>query len=298
MNRDDYLFVLSERDEVLSMLRNTSEEDIISRMSLEGRLEELNKTIKNNIPQVHPQAKATITFKGDSVLGTHGIAANFSAKIVGAFNDAISLIASSFSSIQSKGRNENMLMITGTAKGSFGFTLEEFHPEPPLDFDEETLMSKAMAKTLSILQMSVNADDDGLADAIADLDTKTLDKIRRFMKILSENRTIFTLKHGNESLIFNDINQINLSIEKLSKENIKEELKVISVKFSGVLPHKRQCEFVIIDDEIVSVAKISSNIKHPDVINNHLGQEAKASFLCTQVGNGKIKYSLRELPDW
>ncbi|TNH43783.1 hypothetical protein [Photorhabdus luminescens] len=297
MNRDDYLFVLSERNEVLSMLRNISDEDIISRMSLESRLEGLNKTIKNNIPQVHPQAKATITFKGDSVLGTHGIAANFSSKIVGAFNDAVSLIASSFQNKVSS-RNDNMLMITGTAKGSFGFTLEEFHSDPPLDFDEETFMSKAMAKTLSILQMSVNADDDGLADAIADLDTKTLDKIRRFMKILFENRTVFTLKHGNESLIFSDINQINLAIEKLSKENIKEELKVISVKFSGVLPHKRQCEFVIIDDEIVSVAKISSNIKHPDVINNHLGQEVKASFLCTQVGNGKIKYSLREIPDW
>lgn len=97
MNRDDYLFVLSERDSILSLLETTTDDDIIGKMSLESRLHELNDEISHIVIDEHPPVKATLTFRGAPVLGTYGIAANFGTKIVNAFNDAVSHVASSFS---------------------------------------------------------------------------------------------------------------------------------------------------------------------------------------------------------
>lgn len=305
MNRDDYLFVVSERDAILTLLNETSDDDVIGRMSLESRLYELNEQLSNIVIDDHPPVKATLTFKGGPVLGTYGIAANFGAKIVNAFNDAISHVASSFSGkLPAQGKipnvDNNLLMITGTAKGSFGFTLEEFRPDSPLLFDEESSVLKAINQTHSILEMSLKGDDDGLAEAINDLDDRALDKIRGFVQILIDNRTTFTLKHNNSALIANNINDIERAAFKLSRDSVKEELKQFEVIFLGALPHKRQCEFVMSDDESKSIfiAKISNFIDNPDVINDHRGKKALAKFLCTQVGNGKPKYSLRELPTW
>ncbi|WP_194206773.1 hypothetical protein [Superficieibacter sp. 1612_C1] len=305
MNRDDYLFALSERDSILSLLDSTSDDDIIGRMSLESRLYEIDEKLSQVVIDEHPPVKATLTFKGSPVLGTYGIAANFGAKIVNAFNDAISHVASSFyGTLPSKGKipniENNLLMITGTAKGSFGFTLEEFSPDAPLTLDEESSVQRALNQTHSILQMSIRGDDDGLAEAISDLDDRALDKIRGFIQILFDNRTTFTLKHNNRALIANNINDIERATFKLSKDSVKEELQLLEVSFMGALPHKRQCEFIMEHDESKSifVAKISNYIENPDIINDHRGEKIIAKFLCTQVGNGKPKYSLRELPNW
>lgn len=84
---------------------------------------------------------------------------------------------------------------------------------------------------------------------------------------------------------------------KLSVDNIKEEIKTLDVTFTGVLPNKRRCEFKLFSDDIdVEVATISPHIKSPEVINTLIGKTVQAKFLCTTVGNGKTKYSLRDLP--
>lgn len=64
MNRDDYLFVLSERDSILSLLETTTDDDIIGKMSLESRLHELNDEISHIVIDEHPPVKATLTFRG------------------------------------------------------------------------------------------------------------------------------------------------------------------------------------------------------------------------------------------
>lgn len=305
MNRDDYMFALSERDNLIALINHTPDDDIISKMSLESRLYEINELLEEVKVDTHPPVKATITFRGGPVLGTYGIAANFGSKVVSAFSDAVSLVASSFSGkLPPKGRvpniEDNLLMITGTAKGSFGFTLEEFRPDTPLLFDEESSVSKALDQTHFILQTSMSGDDDALADALSDLDSRALDKIRSFVQILIDHKSLFSLRHKDFSLAAKSIHELEISAQKLSSDSVKEELKELEVVFIGALPHKRQCEFMMADDDKKDIlaAKISSFVNDPGIINDHRGMKVKAKFLCTQVGEAKTKYSLRELPDW
>ncbi|CAI2791810.1 Uncharacterised protein [Serratia grimesii] len=301
MNRSDYLFAISEREQVRKLLNEVPETKTISRASLVSRLEKLDKVLGEASPREHAPTKAILTFRGPTVIGTHGIVASFGAKAISIFNDAISYVASAFvSSLPAAGKVPNAenhnLMITASARGSFGFVLEEFCPDTPLGFDEKTLVSKAIDKTQDILQASIDGDDNALSESIDDLDERALDKIRAFINYLNENKTVFTLKHDNHNLIFNSTIQLERAAEKLSVKNIKEELLEAEVIFLGTLPNKRQCEFVVLGETEIRTAKIDKTIENPDLINKHLSHPANVRFNKVTVGTGKPRYILTQIP--
>lgn len=303
MNHTDYVFALSEREQVKKLLKDMPEGRSISRISLESRLANIEKTLSQADPREHEPTKATITFKGPTVMGTHGISASFGTKAISFFDDAIACVASAFNgALPASGKipnsNNNHLMITSAARGSFGFVLEEFRPDAPLGFDEQSLVSKAMFKTQEILQASLDGNDDKLSEALEDLDMRALDKIRNFISYLVENKTVFTLKNNKFKLIFRDPKQLDKALNKLSIDNFKEEDFDANVYFLGVLPNKRQCEFLIVGETNVNTAKISKNVDDPDIINKHLGIKAHASFIKKTIGNGKPRFILNSQPLW
>ncbi|WP_272521101.1 hypothetical protein [Providencia sp. PROV202] len=296
MNKDEYIYVLSERSQLLSMLESMDEGDVISRMSLEYRLSQLDEEIENANLNIHSPAKAVITFKGDPVLGTVGISSTFGAKILKAFNSAIAQVSTSLTSVTGTHRIEPMI-ITGIAKGSFGFVLEEPARGDVLDFDEKSITSLSLEKTYKILSSAISGDDELLANELEAIDENSIKKIREFIDILVKEKTIFTIKNSDFSLVVRNPQQLETISYKLSVDNIKEEIKTLDVTFTGVLPNKRRCEFKLISDEAdVEVATISPHIKSPEIINTLIGKIVQAKFLCTTVGNGKTKYSLRDLP--
>ncbi|MFU9121919.1 hypothetical protein ACNARU_06565 [Proteus sp. WDL240414] len=296
MTRDEYVYVLSERSQVISMLKSIDEKNVISRMSLEYRLSQLDDEIKNANINIHSPAKAVITFKGAPVLGTVGISSAFGAKILKAFNSAITQVSTSLMPVTAVQKIEPMI-ITGTAKGSFGFILEEPSREGVLDFDEKSITSCSLEKTYKILSSAISGDDELLANELEAIDENSIKKIREFIDILVKEKTIFTIKNSDFSLVVRNPQQLETISYKLSVDNIKEEIKTLDVTFTGVLPNRRRCEFKLIsDDTNVEVATISSHIKSPEIINTLIGKTIQAKFLCTTVGNGKTKYSLRDLP--
>ncbi|MGF7480283.1 hypothetical protein [Providencia sp. SP181] len=296
MNKDEYIYVLSERSQVLSMLESMDESDVISRMSLEYRLSQLDEEIENANLNIHSPAKAVITFKGDPVLGTVGISSAFGAKILKAFNAAITQVSTSLMPVIGSQRIEPMI-ITGIAKGSFGFVLEEPARGDVLDFDDKSITSLSLEKTYKILSSAISSDDELLSTELEDLDEKSIKKLREFIDILVNERTIFTIKNSDFSLVVRNPQQLETISYKLSVDNIKEEIITLDVTFTGVLPNRRRCEFKLINDETnIEVAVISPNIKSPEVINTLIGKAVQAKFLCTTVGSGKTKYSLRDLP--
>lgn len=303
MNHSDYVFALSEREQVKKLLGDMPEGHSIDRISLESRLKNIEKIISQADPRDHEPTKSTLTFKGPTVMGTHGISASFGTKALSYFDDAIAYVATAFNgALPTSGKipnsSNNHLMITSTARGSFGFILEEFRPDAPLGFDEQSLVSKAIFKTQEILQASLDDNDEKLSDALDDLDIRAIDKLRDFLNYLSENKTVFTLKNNNFNLVFREPKQLESASEKLSIGNIKEEDFDADVYFLGVLPNKRQCEFLIVGETDVKSAKISKGVDNPDVINKHLGTISHASFIKKTIGNGKPRYTLASQPKW
>ncbi|MGP9421035.1 hypothetical protein ACT3RT_18785 [Ewingella sp. AOP9-I1-14] len=303
MNRSDYVFALSEREQVCKLLESMPAGKSISRLSLESRLKNIEKIIAQADPRENEPTKAILTFKGPPVIGTQGISASFGTKALSFFDDAISYVASAFTgALPSAGKipnnDNNHLMITATARGSFGFVLEEFRPDAPLGFDEKTLVSKALARTQTILQASLDDNDEALSEALEDLDIRARDKIRSFVNFLYENKTVFSLKNNEFSLIFRDPKQLEQAYEKLGSENVLEEEFDADVYFLGTLPNKRQCEFFVLGETEIKSAKIHKAVENPDDINKHLGTVGRAKFIKKTVGKGKPRYTLITQPTW
>jgi hypothetical protein len=303
MNRDDYVFALSEREQVKKLLGDMPSGFSLAKISLESRLKKIEKILSNAEPRQYEATKATLTFRGPTVMGTHGISASFGTKALTFFDEAIAYVASAFNgSLPSAGKvpnsEQNHLMITSSARGSFGFILEEFRPDAPLGFDEPTLVSKALDKTQLILQASLDGNDEQLAEALEDLDERALEKIRSFISFLVDNKTVFTLKSNGFDLVFSEPKQLEGALKQLSPDNIKEELLELDVFFLGVLPNKRQCEFIIEGDTDVKSAKIDKGFADPNVLNKHLSTPARAKFARKIIGNGKPRFTLLTEPSW
>ncbi len=302
MNRTEYLHLLGEHNSLQRMLENIPEEDVLDRMSIESRLGQVKQRLEQAQVVEKTPAKARLTFNGRPVIGTHGIFADFGMKAVNSFNDAVSAVAASLSgTLAAMGpipnRDQTRLLITATAKGSFGFELEEHQPPSRLEFEEKTPVEASLERILELLNSTLSDDDEQLADSATELDQRALDKIRDFIKTLDESEAVCALQYASHQFRFRDRGQVQRSLERLSQDNLHEDDVTLRVRFVGVLPHRRSCEFVIEDEEKVLLAKISA-AGEPESINQHLKQPVDAQFVVTWVGQGRPRYLLKATPEW
>ncbi|OIQ64088.1 hypothetical protein GALL_543650 [mine drainage metagenome] len=190
------------------------------------------------------------------------------------------------------------MLITNTALGSFGFELEEYRTGK-LRFDEQSMLELALERTQSLLQGTVNADDELLADAATELDQRALDKVRAFVSTLADNDAVCAIQFRNQDFRFSDMGQVRMSLQRLSQDNLREEEQSLEGSFEGVLPNKRRAfEFKLKWQGEVIVGKISHALTNLDEINNHLHQETLIKVMMTRVGEGRPRYLLVEMPQW
>ena len=303
MNRQEQAHLLGERNTLQRMIAETPEEEVLDRGSLTARLEEVEHLLAEaNINEREP-ARAQLTFNGRPVVGSYGIFADFGMKAVNGFTEAVAAVAATLAGpLFAKGpipnRDQNQLLITNTALGSFGFELEE-HRTGKLPFEEQSMLELALERTQNLLQGTINADDELLADAATELDQRALDKVRAFVKTLADNEAVCALQFRNQSFRFSDMGQVRRSLERLSQDNLREEEQHLEGEFEGVLPKKRRTfEFKLKGGDDVIVGKVSPAVTNLDEINAHLYEATRIKVMTTRVGDGKPRYVLLELPQW
>lgn len=303
MNKQEYTQLLGEKSTLERLLQDTPVEDVLDHASLSSRLNEITQQIGQAQIDEHEPARAKLTFNGRPVIGSYGIFADFGMKAVNGFTEAVAAVAASLTApLAAMGpipnRNQNQMLITNTALGSFGFELEEYR-DGRLQLDEHSVVELALERTQNLLQGSIEQDDELLADAAAELDQRALDKVRAFVKTLSENEAICALQIRDKAFRFSDIGQVRRSLARISQDNIREEEKTLSGSFDGTLPTRRTFEFKLSESNEVIAGKIGSPVSIPDQINEHLHQQVNIRVMETRVGeNGRPRYMLLEMPQW
>ena len=302
MIRHDFVQLLGERTALQRMIESTPIDDVLDRGSLTARLEEIEFQISEAKVIEHEPARARITFNGRPVVGSYGILADFGTKIVGAFNEAVTSVAASLSGgLAAKGpipnREQNQLLITNTALGSFGFDLEEYRSGQPMT-DEKSVLDLAIERTQRLLQGTIDTDDELLADTASELDQRALDKVRAFISTLAENEAVCALQYRNQLFRFNDVGQVRRSLARISRDNLREDEQTFSGEFQGVLPRRRTFEFKIAGTDQVIVGKVAPVIEDVDLINKHLHKQVEIRAMVTRVGGGHPRYLLLGLPLW
>lgn len=274
---------------------------MLTRRSLEARLRHVEAAIATIDLAGPAPARARLTFNGLPVVGSHGIFADFGMKAMSSFTEAVAAMAASLSAPLAPmgpipNRDQNQLLITNTALGSFGFELEEYRPQQPA-VAVESPVAIALERTRSLLQ-STQGNDEELADVASETDQRALEKVRAFLRVLSENDAVCALQYGDAVVRFQDVGQIRQSLARLEADNLHERQEMLSGFFEGSLPNARTFEFKLASDGQVIRGKIAPAVQNVEEINKHLQLHVQISVTITQVGKGRPRYVLTQLPQW
>ena len=301
MNTQDRQHLLAEQKFLRGQLVAMPDAAMLTRMSTQSRLHSVDTQLAQTPVDERGPARARLTFNGAPVIGSRGIFADFGMRAVSSFTDAVASMAASLSApLAAMGpipnRDQNQLLITNTAVGSFGFELEELRGQQLMIADESPV-SIALERTRALLQSTLGNDED-LADIASETDPRALEKIRGFLKVLAESEAVCAVQYGGHSVRFSDVGQIRNSLVRLGADNLREADARLHGEFVGVLPNGRTFEFKLSGDEQIIRGKVSPLIQNVDEINLHLHQTVQIDVTTTQVGNGRPRYLLKHLPQW
>lgn len=301
MNNEDRQHLLAERTFLQRLLAKTPATARLTRMSDEARLRKVEAQLAALPADERTPARARLTFDGVPVIRSHGIFADFGMKAVSSFTEAVASVAASLSApLAAMGpipnRDQNQLLITSTAVGSFGFELEEYRAEQ-LALEEASPVATALERTQALLQSTLGNDDD-LADIASETDPRALDKVRTFLKVLADNSAVCALQYGGSGVRFTDVGQVSRSLARLAADNLHESEEQLRGVFVGVLPNSRSFEFRLASDGQIIRGKVSPRVQNVDAINDHLHSAVRIDVTRTQVGNGRPRYLMTQMPQW
>lgn len=286
----EYDYLQAELSTLNKMLIKLPESSLIERMSLESRREIVEKALALLEGPLRQPARFSLTFRGAPIFGSHGVQADFGGFAIKKFADAVRAIGTSQTeTLGSHGalpnREEYKLLITGVARGSFGFVIEEPSENYKLTKEFSPLES-AIHTTMSILKASIETDEE-LNEALSESDPRAIKELHDFVKYLADNEAVCTLQSGRDSFSFSDVGQIRQSEKRLSEDNICEEHVTFTGAFHGYLPNKRMFEFSKDDSGEVISGRVDSSIEDAGEINRHLDQPAVIHLLERSVGVSK-----------
>ena len=301
MNNEDRQHLLAERTFLQRLLAKTPATARLTRMSDEARLRKVEAQLAALPADERTPARARLTFDGVPVIRSHGIFADFGMKAVSSFTEAVASVAASLSApLAAMGpipnRDQNQLLITSTAVGSFGFELEEYRAEQ-LALEEASPVATALERTQALLQSTLGNDDE-LADIASETDPRALDKVRTFLKVLADNSAVCALQYGGSGVRFTDVGQVSRSLARLAADNLHESEEQLRGVFVGVLPNSRSFEFRLASDGQIIRGKVSPRVQNVDAINDHLHSAVQIDVTRTQVGNGRPRYLMTQMPQW
>ncbi|WHZ35477.1 hypothetical protein [Sagittula sp. MA-2] len=284
------------------MLNDIPEEHVIDRFSLEQRIEELEEGLASLPKRELTQEHLSLTFRGEPVLGSEAISADFAGKATSSFSDAFSAILA--------GINENLrysgpipdkarypLLITGTAIGSFGFEMEVPLDEEDL-FSEHIKSSGAVELLKNLLRVSAKGSDDEISDIVEEIHPRAVKKVADFLGVLSQSGAWCGLEFRGDFFRYKNIEEVRLSETRLKKENIRETVEYYTGEFQGILPVGRHFEFAVQGEDYVLKGRLGPDIDDPDHLNRewlHLPVKVKLNVI--QVGQGRPRFTLSSLDD-
>ena len=295
----EHLAVASEIKELESILSSIPQESVIERIAFEERLASA-KSILDSLPDYQPVEKARLTFRGRPVLASHGIAADFGSKAAGAFADAFAAVVAGLNeSLRYMGpipdKAKNQLLITGTAVGSFGFEFELPKQANQL-FPETAKTEEALEKMQTLLRVSAEGSDDEVTELVEAIHPRAVKKVAEFLGYLVQHQAWCGLEFKERFFRYQNIEQLQISAERLQEENIHETDEEYTGEIQGVLPHSRTFEFRLSDQSAILKGKVDIGIEDPDVLNREWLHKLVALRLhVIQVGQGRPRFTLPDM---
>ena len=309
MNARDYRFLLAERATLRQLIDRTGADEVIVRAGFEHRLRDVDAELAAYGERSSRLGDARLTFNGTSVIGNRGMSADFFSEGVGEFAKTVHYIGAGQrqTPLPASGTvpygEDYRLLVTGIARGSFGIRVEEASDQMPLP-GQSSYVEMAIEEFKSILEASVG-DDEQLADAIGEIDPRSLNQVRSFLKTVADNMAVCALEFRGHEFGFRDTAQVRRSENRLSNDNIQEADATIGGQFLGFFPYRPRAQFQIEDvrsdllhTEVgrIITARVASSVSDAVDINSILNQFIRINVSVRQVGAGRPRYVITAVP--
>ena len=294
MNKQRYIQLQSELVGLNELLSLAPHDAVIDRIGFEDRMARLREELESDPPPSRWPAAARITFNGVPVSGRQGIQPHFGGTAIDVFSKFInSLTETQIDLLEQPDEEprgeEPYIMITGIARGSFGFEIEESAEHHAAHLEGPSPVSTAIEQAREIMG-ALAGDQESLAEAIADVNNSTVSDLRAFVKLLADSRAICSLATENNVFRFTDVQQIRRGLNNLRQENVQEGNVEIQGYFQGYLPRVRRAEFVNAETQEVLSARVDRAVPNADNINCLLNEPVAIAARTRRVGSSRLRY--------
>jgi hypothetical protein len=219
----------------------TEEDDPVGWMQFSERISFLENRLKEFDAQSSNKAEVGLFFGGRPVLGSHGILADFSSRILNEFQTLVtSAHASADGWLGSRGpfpqRERTQLMITNVARGSFGFVLEQ-----ATDLEMfETDVKSALDTALDLVSKVASSDQENFEEITEELDSRVFNSLKNFVRLLDDSGATLRIMDSHREIEL-ERSAISLAISRTRDTTFVEE-EVTRAGILYVLPSSRQFE--------------------------------------------------------
>lgn len=238
-------FAVADIAAVNGLLAQLGDEDVMTRFGLEARLEELQRELAAlDDTRDEPTASAALFFGGQPVLGARGIESEFGGAAVTKFQDLIAkVLAHENGGLGQRGvvpnRVASTLHITNIVRGSFGFLLEELHPQHQM---VETSLKAAVDEATRLLDAFGEPDEEAFRTAVEEIDERVLGTAREFFSLMRQRGATLRVVAGDRDNSFG-AEAVARAADRATSTVLQDGEQVITGQLAGVLPDAHQFEF-------------------------------------------------------
>ncbi|MBU9427282.1 hypothetical protein [Burkholderia gladioli] len=253
----------------------TEEEDPSGYYQFSARKAQLEEAIARVGDRPETHAELGIFFGGGPVQGSRGINADFAGK---ALDDLQTLVSKKYSSkevgpLGARGpvprADTSQLLITGVARGSFGFVLEESGVDGEI---VNTPLKETVDEITDILSRVGAADEAVFDEAASELDERTLVTLKQFFQRLDDSGATMRVVDGSRDFLL-DRNAVSIARQRTQAMEIEERgEELIGTLF--LLPNSHRFEFNPTDGRAVMKGTFGSNVVRQLEGQAELGQVA------------------------
>jgi hypothetical protein len=229
--------------------------DVVGRSTLGYRLADAESELDSVLASPRTRAQVALAFDGPVVEGQLGIETEFSARALGAFQDAVSTLYAARlhgSEVGARGpvpgKKESRLHVTGVLHGSFGFILEELDPDG--DQWTESSLRKATDIALEYIAGLTSSEADDADAVIGEINKRTLQNMSELLSVIHNGRSSLTVYKETEAFQL-DTHAVERGYFRLKDAEIEEQELSLRGVLRGVLPQAKRFEFAVTGGEIL-----------------------------------------------
>jgi hypothetical protein len=296
----------SEIAQIEALLRRLPSEDILGRMGLTSRRDELSEQLASLHEGIDTLASTALYFGGKPVIGSSAIQADFASEIISGFKDLVVKLwaISSTGEISARGPIHNQgeveLHITGLLHGSMGFLLEEVDVKGQPFFDSPTKI--ATDKAASLLADVADAEDEKFQRSIETIHPRVFQSALSFFSRLHRAEATIRVVDNSRDIALDRIS-VDRAYVRLEDTRVDEDESIMKGQLIGLIPYGRRFEFQPMEGQLVK-GKVAPTMSESFLQRLHdeqaIGKWFEATVRCRTVkrfGQSNEEYILIDLRD-